>query len=304
MENLEDLQRRYGVSGLVKFEEGRGGLPKIAVNSGLGSAEIYLYGAHVTGFQPHGAAPVLFLSRRSVFDGRKPIRGGIPLVFPWFGPRADAPDLPLHGFARTRTWDVESCDARTNGSVRVVLTTSSDEGTMAQWPHAFMIRFIVVASSVLDLTLEVRNLSREPLEFEEALHTYLAVGDVRRISVEGLGGAEYIDRTDGEKRKKQGDGVIRIAGETDRLYYSSAARVTVRDPELNRSIFVEKSRSDATVVWNPWNEKASAMGDLGGDQWQTMVCVETANARDCKVQLPVGGIHRMGARIGVEAMPA
>jgi hypothetical protein len=33
-----------------------------------------------------------------------------------------------------------------------------------------------------------------------------------------------------------------------------------------------------------------------------MVCVETANARDRKVQLPVGGIHRMGARIGVEAM--
>ena len=302
MENLEELQRRYGVSGVVKFEQGRGGLPKIAVNSGLGSAEVYLYGAHIAGFQPHGAGPVLFMSRRSAFDGRKPIRGGVPLIFPWFGPRTDAPNLPMHGFARTRTWDVESCDARTNGSVRVVLTTSNDAGTMAMWPHAFAIRFIIVVSSVLDMTLEVRNLSRETMEFEEAMHSYLAVGDVRQISIEGLAGAEFIDRADGEKRKKQGDGVIRIVGETDRLYFSSAARVMVRDPELNRSIVVEKTRSDATVVWNPWNDKATAMADLGGDQWQTMVCVETANARDYKVQLPAGGIHRMGARIGVEAM--
>jgi glucose-6-phosphate 1-epimerase len=302
MENLEELQRRFGVSGLVKFEQGRGGLAKIGVNSGLGSAEIYLYGAHVAGFQPHGAAPVLFMSRRSIFDGRKPIRGGVPLVFPWFGPRPDAPDFPMHGFARTRRWDVESCDARVNGTVRVVLTTSNDEATMALWPHAFMLRFIVVVSNFLDMTLEVRNLSREPMQFEEALHSYLAVGDVHQISIEGLAGEEYIDRTDGEKKKRQGDGVIRITGETDRLYYSSAARVTVRDPALNRSIVVEKTRSDATVVWNPWNDKAAAMADLGGDQWETMVCVETANARDRKVQLPVGGIHRMGARIGVEAM--
>jgi glucose-6-phosphate 1-epimerase len=194
MENLEDLQRRYGVSGLVKFEPGRGGLSKITVTSGLGSGEIYLYGAHVAGFQPHGAAPVLFMSRRSVFDGRKPIRGGVPLVFPWFGPKADAPELPLHGFARTRVWDVESCDTRTNGSVRVVLTTSNDDGTMAVWPHAFLMRFIVVISGVLDMTLEVRNLSKEPMQFEEAMHTYLSVSDVRKISIEGLGGADYIDR--------------------------------------------------------------------------------------------------------------
>ena len=302
MENLEDLQRRFGVNGLVKFEEGRVGLSRIAVSSGLGSAEIYLYGAHVAGFQPHGAAPMLFMSRRSAYDGRKPLRGGVPLIFPWFGPRAGSPQSPMHGFARTRVWEVESCDARVNGSVRVVLTTSNDAGTMETWPHEFTIRFIIVVSGNLDMTLEVRNQSRAAMEFEEALHTYLAVKDVRQISVEGLEGAEYIDRADGEKRKKQSEGSIRFTGETDRLYYSSAARVTVNDPELKRSIYVEKSRSDATVVWNPWTEKATALADLGADQWQSMVCVETANARDCSVQLPAGGIHRMSARLGVEAM--
>jgi glucose-6-phosphate 1-epimerase len=302
METLDDLQRRLGVSGLVKFEQGSGGLGRIAVKSGLASAEIYLYGAHITGFQPHGAAPVLFMSRRSVFDGHKPIRGGVPLVFPWFGPRADMPELPLHGFARTRVWEVESCDARANGSVRIVLTTSNDESTQKLWPHPFTIRFIVVVSNVLDMTLEVRNLSREAVQFEEALHTYLAVSDVRQISLEGLAGADYVDRTDGEKRKHQPEGDIKFTGETDRVYYSTAARVTVRDPEMKRSIVVEKSRSGATVVWNPWTDKATAMTDLGGDQWPQMVAVETANARECKVELPGGGIHRMGTRISVEAL--
>src|SRR5580700_7402869 len=134
MESLSELQKRYGVSGVVKIDAGRGGLPRIAVNSGLAFAEVYLFGAHVTEFQPRGSAPVLFLSKHSVFDGRKPIRGGVPLVFPWFGPRADMPELPPHGFARTREWEIESCDARGDGSVRIVLTTSSDEGTMKLWP--------------------------------------------------------------------------------------------------------------------------------------------------------------------------
>jgi glucose-6-phosphate 1-epimerase len=302
MENVEELHRRFGVGGVVKVDQGNGGSPRIVVNGAKGSAEIYLFGAHITQFQPRGAAPVLFLSRSSLFDGKTPIRGGIPLVFPWFGPRSDRPGLPLHGVVRTRSWEIESCDLRGDGSVRVVLGTASDEQTMQLWPHAFELRFIVVASDYLDMTLEVRNVSKQTVEFEEALHTYLAVGEVGDISIEGLSGSQYLDRVDGEQRKKQPDEPIRITGETDRLYYSSASHVTVRDPELRRSIIVEKTRSDATVVWNPGLKKATAMTDLGADQWQSMVCVETANARDCKVKLAAGLIHRMGARISIEGL--
>jgi len=242
MENLEELHRRFGVSGVVKVDQGRGGLPRIVVNGAKGSAEIYLFGAHLTQFQPRGAAPVLFLSKNSLFDGRTPIRGGVPLVFPWFGPRADMPQLPPHGVARTRQWAIESCDLRGDGSVRVALGTSSDDQTKQLWPHEFELRFIIVASDYLDMTLEVRNVSKEAVEFEEALHTYLAVGKVKNVSIEGLAGSEFLDRADGERRKKQGDEPIRINGETDRLYYSSAGRVTVRDLELRRSIVVRTIR--------------------------------------------------------------
>jgi glucose-6-phosphate 1-epimerase len=302
MESLSELQKRYGVSGVVKIDAGRGGLPRIAVNSGLAFAEVYLFGAHVTEFQPRGSAPVLFLSKHSVFDGKKPIRGGVPLVFPWFGPRADMPELPPHGFARTREWEIESCDARGDGSVRIVLTTSADEGTMKLWPHEFMLRFIVVVGSVLDMTLEVRNTGKQAFKFEEALHAYFMVGDVKTVSVEGLGGKDFVDRTDNEKRKTMEAKALQFTGEVDRLYYSSDPRVLVRDPGMKRVIHVEKAMSNATVVWNPWTEKAAAMSDLGADQWQSMVCVETANAREASVQLGAGSIHRMSCRVGVEGI--
>lgn len=300
MSRVDELQQRFGASGVVKVDRGKGDLPRIAVSAAQGSAEIYLFGAHVAHFQPRGMGPVLFMSRHSVFDGKKPIRGGVPLVFPWFGPRADKPELPPHGFARTRDWDVESCDVRGDGSVRVVLGTASDAETLKLWPLAFELRFIVVVSDVLNMTLEVRNVTKQVMEFEEAMHTYFSVGDVESISIEGLAGAEYLDRADGEKQKKQGDEPIHISGETDRLYFSSGPRVMVRDPVLKRGIVVEKSRSEATVVWNPWADKAATLKDLGTDQWQGMVCVETANARERKVKLPGGSIHRMGTRISVE----
>src|SRR6188472_2029775 len=120
--STSDLQRRFGVPGVVTIDEGRSALPRVVVTSELASAEIYLHGAHLTAFQPRGARPVLFMSEKSHFDPAKPIRGGVPVIFPWFGPRAGSPDSPMHGFARIRPWELESCAPQADGSVRVALT--------------------------------------------------------------------------------------------------------------------------------------------------------------------------------------
>jgi glucose-6-phosphate 1-epimerase len=300
MATLDALRAKVGKAGRV--DAGLGGLPKIVVDSELGAGEIYLHGAHVTHFQPRGAERVLYLSSASIFDGVKPIRGGIPLVFPWFGPRADMPALPPHGFARTREWGIESCDVGADGAVKITLSSGPDEKTLGLWNHPFALRLIVVVGKALDVTLEVKNISTSGFRFEEALHTYLSVGEISKISVEGLNGADFIDRTDGEKRKKEQAKVIEFAGETDRLYLTSASKVTVRDPVLGRLIVVEKQHSEATVVWNPWSQKASQMADMGRDEWQKFVCVETANARSCTVELGAGATHRMSTRISVEGI--
>ena len=293
MLKIEQLQQKFGVEGAVRIEAGRGSLPKIVVATDLGSAEIYLFGAQVAQFQPRGAAPVLFLSRSSFFDGRKPIRGGIPLVFPWFGPRADLPESPPHGFARTRDWEIESCDARADGSVRIVLASGGDDATMRLWPHSFSLRFIVIVSRTLDATLEVRNISKGDVRFEDALHTYLAVGDVRSISVEGLDGADYVDRADGEKRKKEQAKVIGLTGETDRLYYSTAMKVMVRDPALKRSIIVEKEHSGATGRVESMEREVGPNEGYGPRRVAVDGLRGNGQRRNCAVQLPANATHRM-----------
>jgi len=286
--SINDLQRRFGIPGVVRVEEGRGSLPRVSVTSDLASAEMYLHGAHLTAWQPRGAKPVLFMSEKSLFDAAKPIRGGVPVCFPWFGPKAGAPESPAHGFARIRSWELETCAQQADGSVRVAFALDGEEST---------IRLAFTVGRSLDMALEVR--SKTAFKFEEALHTYLAVGDVRQVSVEGLANTDYLDKTEAFRRKTQPAEPIRIAGETDRVYLNTRSACIVRDPVLERTITVEKEGSDTTVVWNPWIAKAKAMPDFGDDEWPRMVCVETANVGDEAVRLDAGQTHLLRARLRI-----
>jgi len=297
MPNVLEMNEKFGTPGVVRFDAGNGGLPRIVVTAEPASAEIYLHGAHVTGYKPRGGQPILFISEQSMFAEGKPIRGGVPLVFPWFGARADSPQSPAHGFARLRIWQLEACDVRSNGSVRIVLTDSSDDSTRALWPGEFQLRFIVVISESLDMTLEVRNTGKQAFKFEEAMHSYLSVGDARKVTIDGLENASYLDRLDPTAKKTQA-GPIRFTGETDRVYMNTKSTCVLRDPELQRTLTVEKEGSDATVVWNPWVAKAKAMPDFGDTEWPQMTCIETANVMECAVKLGAGETHRMQARIG------
>lgn len=84
----------------MRTEAGRGGLPRLVVTSAAATAEIYLQGAHVTSWVPAGGEPVIWMSEKSAFAPGAPLRGGVPVCFPWFGPHPSG-DAPLHGFART-----------------------------------------------------------------------------------------------------------------------------------------------------------------------------------------------------------
>src|SRR5207249_1231571 len=148
-----------------------------------------LHGAHVTHFQPRGRGPVLFLSGKSAFAPGKPIRGGVPIIFPWFGPRAGDP-ANLHGFVRTRPWNVSEV-RQAGDTVRASFALASDEQTRAIWPHDFELRFSATFGPSLEMELEVKNTSGQPIQFEEALHTYLAVGDVRAATIDGLAGTPF-----------------------------------------------------------------------------------------------------------------
>ena len=280
----------------ITFLEGRGDLPMLEITTRWSTAEISLHGAHVTHFKRHDEPPLLFLSQCSRFERTAPIRGGIPIIFPWFGKPADRPGQ--HGFARTRTWALKEIHAPADGpvSVRLTLPPSADLGE-----GQVNVEDLVHVDAALTAELIVRNNSTHPFTFENCLHTYFTVGDIHAVSVAGLQGVHYLDQPTGFTPRTETDAVIRFTGEVDRAYLNTRHAVEIRDPALGRSIRVEKTGSDSTVVWNPWSAKAKAMPDFGDDEYLRTVCVESGNVADNRVTLAPG--ERAALQIKLSSAP-
>ena len=283
----------------VTLDAGQGGLPRLRISNTQGEAEVYLHGAHVTAWQPVGQPPVIWLSRDSAFAAGKPIRGGVPICFPWFAAHATDKAAPGHGYARLEDWTlVEATDVRDGTSLVFELTSAGR--TWPLWPHAFSARYRVTVGATLGLALDVRNTGPEPFDYEEALHTYFAVQYVREVTITGLEQTEYLDKVEGFARKRQGADPIRFTGETDRIYLATEAAVTIHDPGRHRRILIAKTGSHTTVVWNPWVNKAKAMPDFGDLEWPEMVCVETCNVNAHSLTLAPGSSHVMTVNYVVE----
>ena len=300
MSYVDELNERFGLDGAIRFEEGPGGLTRARIANDAATAEIYLQGAHVAHWHPMAAEhPVTFLSAMSQFTAGKAIRGGVPLVFPWFAERKGGLPGGMHGFARTLPWEVVAAERRPEG-VALSFKLLPNQTTRDVGFDHFVLVYEVVVGATLSLTLEVENVGDSPLTFEEALHAYYSVSDVRQIEVSGLGDTDYLDRADHAKRKHQGAGAIHFAGETDQLHLNTQAAVTISDPGWRRRIVIEKRGSDSTVVWNPWQAKASALADLAAEAWPHFVCVEPANAAENAVTAAPGATHVMGITVRVD----
>lgn len=297
---LSELQGRFTVPGVVRFEEGEGGLNRAVLTTAEGEAHVYLHGAHVTHFQPRGQAPALFMSAKSYFQEDKPIRGGVPICFPWFSTAGPDPEAPAHGFARLMSWTVDMARANADGSATLILKLDADDRTRALWPGEFEISYLVTVGRTLDMGLAVRNTGAAAFSYEEALHTYLAVADVRQVSVEGLAQTTYIDKTQAGLRQQQGPEPIAIVQETDRIYVNTRSTCVVHDPVMKRRIRIAKQGSKSTVVWNPWIAKAQAMADFGDEEWTRMLCIETCNVGESAVRIQGGAFHVMRATVSVE----
>jgi glucose-6-phosphate 1-epimerase len=126
------------------------------------------------------------------------------------------------------------------------------------------------------------------------------VGDVNQITISGLADTEFLDKTDGLKRKRQQESVLSLTGETDRPYLDTEASIDLDDPILKRRITVEKVNSKTTVVWNPWSELTAKLADMSPDGWLRMTCIESANALNNAVILSPGDRHTMHARVIVK----
>jgi glucose-6-phosphate 1-epimerase len=294
------LAKEFDIPDALRFEDAPGGLVRAVISTPAAEADLYLQGAHVVHWAPRGHRPVLFVSPRSLFAPGKAIRGGVPVIFPWFGARGDGQPGPAHGFARSMEWTVEGTRLHDHGKVEIALALSPNEATRGFGYAAFQLRFRATIGSALEMELETRNDSTEPFTYEEALHTYFSVADVHQASVSGLEGTTCIDKTDGFKRKQSGGDPIRIAKETDQVHLNTRATCVLHDPVWKRRIMVDKTGSDSTVVWNPWIEKTRGMSDMAPDDWKGMICIESANAADNAVHLSPGASHSLTTTMRVE----
>ncbi len=264
------------------------GYPVFQIDHPTCKGKVALHGGQVVSWKPEGEEEVIYLSPNAIFREGKAIRGGIPVCWPWFNAHPTDSELPSHGVARSRFWETEEVSEDPSG---VTIRLRMSEGI---W-HA---RTVIRMGKTLDVSLESSNPNSEPILIAGALHTYFRVGDVERVRVEGLDGSEYLD-TVGERTTRRQSGDITFADETDSIY-DSPSSVRIVDEALSRSIFIKKGGSPSTVVWNPWIEKAKALGDLPDDGYRNFVCVETAIANDKGISLQEGELHVMSMSVEVE----
>jgi glucose-6-phosphate 1-epimerase len=278
---------------VVRVETGRGGLARVVVRTPVASADVYLHGAHVTAWAPAGAAPVVWTSERSTFAAGSPIRGGVPVCFPWFGPDPSGVG-PLHGVVRLVPWTFAGWSTRGDDVVLDLRLGSHDLDAAAP----FELRYTVTVGARLQLSLEVSNTGPAALRFEEALNAHLAVQDVTAAEIHGLGDLDRLDRLTGRRVRTPAGARLRVVGHTDHLY-SRPGPVVVTDWEGRRRVRLRSEGSANAVVWNPWAERAAAMADVGDDDWRRVLGLGPGSVGDAAVVLPPGRSHTMTATIDV-----
>ena len=266
------------------------GYPVLEITHPAVKARIALCGAHLLEWTPAGHDPVLYLSPLALYEEGKPIRGGVPLCWPWFGAHPGDPALPSHGLVRTRFWQQGPVTMDETG-VTLKFTLTDDPESRRCWDHPFHLELEIRLGATLQLSLYMTNPGPSAVNLTSALHTYLTIGDIRQIRITGLDGVPYLD-TVGSRAVHQQSGDIMFDREVDRLYATRGA-VAVHDPVLQRIITVRSGGSGCSVVWNPWIAKAARLTDLPDEDYQRFVCVETANAWEDVITLAPGATHTL-----------
>jgi glucose-6-phosphate 1-epimerase len=296
--DIAQLNEHFGLPGVLAFHATASGLVHANVTTPQATATVYLQGAHVAAWQPKGQQPAIFLSRKSDFAPGKPIRGGVPIAFPWFAARHDGKPGPSHGFARIQDWTLAFA-ALAGDDLHMTFTLGPTEVSRNLGYDNFRLAYQVTIGRTLTMQLTVANDAPAPLVFEEALHTYYAVTDIHEVSVTGLEGVTYLDKNDNLQSKVQ-HGAITITEPTDRVYLSTTSTCILHDTGGKRRITVAKTGSNTTVVWNPWESGALKLPDLDPSEWHEFIAVETVNAAVNAVTLAPGAKHVMEAHVTVE----
>lgn len=288
---IMEAMKHIEIPGIVQVAPGPGDLSQITISNEYATASIFPYGAHVSSFVPKGGKDLFWMSTKSPFSVGKAIRGGVPLCWPWFSAHKQDKTLPSHGFARIHTWHAASAAQLADGRTRLVFTLDSTPETRTIWPHDFHAEYTVTVGSSLDLSLSTTNTGTEPFLFEEVLHSYFAVGDVRKTALHGFDQGYYLDRGTGDTPALL-QGVYKPQAETTYLFEKPNQQARLSDPSMKRSLVMEHRGAGSCAVWNPFDTGAAKMPEVA-EQWPEFLCVEHGNFLARGISLLPGYSHRL-----------
>lgn len=185
----------------------------------------------------HPTGDLFYLSSSAVFADGKAVRGGVPIIAPGFSTLLGE---PKHGWARISEWEV----------------SKTDDGFRAELAHDGIVLGLdaIYDGATLRMRLTAESTLAESTRVQLGFHPYFRVSHVEEVSLEGLG-----------------DEAITVSGEFDEIFPVTGP-VTIRD--AHRTLTIEATGHDSTVVWNPGEKAADALPDLAPREWSRFVCVE------------------------------
>lgn len=301
-QDIQQLNEQFSLQGehnRLVIKSGPGDIPLIEIQNKQASASICLQGAHLLSWLPAGEQEVIWLSEEAIFKTGKSIRGGIPVCWPWFGAHQQNTEFPAHGFARTSLWDILATEAIDDGVTRIRFSLPMHSDTEAMWLAGTSVEYQLTIGRKLQLEIKTTNNGDRAVALTQALHTYFKVSDVSQVYLHGLDHTDYLDKLENFDRKCQ-FGPVTIQQEVDRIYVDTFNDCIIEDKLFERDIIIKKVGSHSTVVWNPWQQTAAKMGDLGSEGYQTMLCVESSNAADDTINIEPGNSHQLWVQYDVQ----
>ncbi|XP_077244340.1 galactose mutarotase-like superfamily protein [Tasmannia lanceolata] len=258
----------------MQITEGIGKLPKVVLSSVHGSeAEIYLFGGCITSWKVADDKDLLFIRPDAVFNGQKPISGGVPHCFPQFGPGP----MQQHGFARNMNWSVAD-SGNIDGNPVITLELKDSPYSHSMWDFAFQALYTVTLNSKsLSTKLVITNADKRPFSFSSALHTYFRAS-VTGASVKGLKGCRTLNKDPDPTNPIKGNEereVVTFPGFVDCVYLDAPKELNLGNG-LGDMITIKNTNWSDAVLWNPHLQMEACYKDF--------VCVENAKIGEVQVE--------------------
>lgn len=267
------------------------GADALHVRTSTSEATLLLDGAQLISWIPAGGPDVLWVSPEASYGPGMSVRGGIPLVGPWFGPGRDGIKPYKHGWLRSHRWTLTGARSTpSTAELQLELADPEQSGLLAT------VHLGISTTLRIDLTLIAGS---QAVLVESALHTYFAVDDVRESSVEGLGGIGFLDNTRGLAPDEQEEGDLLPVPPLDRVYETPGHDLAIRTAR-GRRIRSAAEGTNRTVVWNPGADGAAKLEDMPTEAWTQFLCVEPAVCKDGAIELSPGEAHTIAVTYSVE----